>query len=203
MTATVSAGGILLDDAALDLLFRHARSSTEFTDEPVTDEQLRTIYELTKYAPTSFNQQPLRIVAVRSEEARAELLPHLSGRNRARSQNCPLVLLLAADIDFHENLPILFPFGAHLRDKLHDEQADRIEQARYNTILQIGFLIVAIRCLGLAAGPILGFDHEAVDSAFFPDGRWQSVLVMNVGRGLPKRYDRLPRLPFEDAVRVV
>ena len=76
-------------------------------------------------------------------------------------------------------------------------------QARYNAILQIGFLIVAIRAVGLAAGPILGFDHEAVDQAFFPDGRCQSVLVMNVGRGLPKRYDRLPRLPYEDAVQIV
>lgn len=202
MTAVVGPA-ILLDDAVQDLLFRQARSSTEFTADPVSDEQLRAIYDLTRYAPTSFNQQPLRIVAVRSDEARARLLPHLSGRNRARSENCPLVLLLAADIDFHENLPLLFPFGAHLRDKLADELADRIDQARYNAILQIGFLIVAIRAVGLAAGPILGFDHEAVDRLFFPDGRWQSVLVMNVGHGLPKRYDRLPRLPFEDAVRIV
>jgi 3-hydroxypropanoate dehydrogenase len=201
MTAATSE--VLLDSATLDLLFHHARSSTEFTDEPVTDAQLRTIYELTKYAPTSFNMQPLRIVAVRSEQARARLLPHLTGRNRARSENCPLVLLLAVDVDFHEHLPVLFPFGAHLRDKLADDPDERLSQARYNALLQIGFLIIAIRAVGLAAGPILGFDHEAVNRIFFPDGRWQSILVMNVGHGLPKRYERLPRLPFEEAVRIV
>lgn len=201
MTAMTSE--ILLDNATLDLLFRDARSSTEFTDEPVSDAQLHAIYDLTRYAPTSFNQQPLRIVAVRSDEARAQLLPHLSGRNRVRSENCPLVLLLAVDIDFHENLPLLFPFGAHLRDKLAEEPAERRSQARYNALLQIGFLIIAIRAAGLAAGPILGFDHDAVNRIFFPDGRWQSILVMNVGRGLPKRYERLPRLPYEEAVRIV
>jgi 3-hydroxypropanoate dehydrogenase len=194
---------VLLDEATADLLFRQARSSTEFTPEPVSDEQLRAIYDLTRYAPTSFNLQSLRIVALRSDEARARLMPHLTGRNRVRSQNCPLVLLLAADLEFHENLPLVFPWGAHLRDTLAVDLAERTKQAHWNAILQIGFLIVAIRAAGLAAGPVLGYDHEAVDRAFFPDGRWQSVLVMNVGHGLPKRYDRLPRLSYADAVREI
>jgi 3-hydroxypropanoate dehydrogenase len=202
MTAAVTAG-IRLDDVTQDLLFRAARSSTEFTDEPVDDAQLRAIYELAKYAPTSFNLQSLRIVAVRSDAALARLLPHLSGRNRVRSEKCPLVLILAADIDFHEKLPELFPFGAHLRDKLAADITERVSQARYNAVLQIGFLIVAIRAAGLAAGPVLGFDHEAVNRAFFPDGQCQAVLIMNVGRGLPKRYERMPRLSYEDAVRVI
>jgi 3-hydroxypropanoate dehydrogenase len=194
---------VLLDQAAQDLLFRTARSSTEFTDEPVDDEQLRAIYDLTRYAPTSYNMQSLRIVAVRSDEARARLLPHLSGRNRMRSANAPLILILAADIDYHEKLPEVFPHAAQLRELLAPLAPVRLEQARYNAILQIGFLIVAIRAAGLAAGPVLGFDHAAVDQLFFPDGRWQSVLVMNVGRGLPKRYERLPRLSYEDVVREV
>jgi 3-hydroxypropanoate dehydrogenase len=194
---------VLLDEYTLDLLFREARSSTEFTPDPVSEEQLRAIYDLTRYAPTSFNLQSLRIVACRSDEARARLLPHLTGRNRVRSQNCPLVLVLAADLHFHENLPLVFPWGAHLAHTLADDLPERTKQAHWNAILQIGFLIVAIRAAGLAAGPILGYDHAAVDREFFPDGRWQSVLVMNVGHGLPKRYERLPRLSYEDAVRVV
>lgn len=202
MTATVLPG-IHLDERTLDLLFRDARSSTEFTDEPVDDERLRAIYELTRYAPTSYNQQPLRIVAVRSEEGRSRLLPLMTGRNRMRAANCPLVLLLAADVEFHERLPEVFPHAPHLRDLLAPDLESRISQARYNAILQIGFLIVAIRAAGLAAGPILGFDHDAVNREFFPDGRQQAVLIMNVGRGLPKRYERLPRLSYEDVVRTV
>jgi 3-hydroxypropanoate dehydrogenase len=202
MTAAIS-DKILLCREAQDLLFRNARSNTEFTDEPVDDEQLRAIYDLTKYAPTSYNLQSLRIIAARSDEARARLLPHLTGRNRMRAINAPLVLLLAADIDYHENLSFVFAHAVGLRERLDPLIEVRMEQARYNAILQIGFLIVAIRSLGLAAGPILGFDHEAVNREFFPDGRWQAVLVMNVGHGLPKRYDRLPRLSYEDVVRVL
>jgi 3-hydroxypropanoate dehydrogenase len=199
MTAALT-DRILLDGFAQDLLFREARSSTEFTDEPVDDEQLRAIYELTKYAPTSYNQQPLRIIAVRSDPARARLLPHLTGRNAQRAAKAPLVLILAADIDFHENLPIVFPYVPYLREALAPALEKRIDQARYNAVLQIGFLIVAIRAAGLSAGPILGFDQEAVNRIFFPDGRFQAVLVMNVGHGLPKRYDRPPRLSYEDVV---
>jgi len=202
MTATVHSG-ILLDERTQDLLFRDARSSTEFTDEPVDDELLRSIYDLTRYAPTSYNQQPLRIVAVRSEEAKAKLLPHMTGRNRSRAANCPLVLILAADTRFHDKLPQVFPHYPQLRDALEPMHEERISQARYNAVLQIGFLIIAIRAVGLSAGPILGFHADAVNELFFPDGQWQAVLVMNVGRGLPKRYDRPPRLSYEDVVTVV
>ncbi|HZN73210.1 MAG TPA: malonic semialdehyde reductase [Micromonosporaceae bacterium] len=202
MTDTL-ASRILIDADAQDRLFRLARSSTEFTDEPVDDAQLRAIYDLFRYAPTSYNQQPLRIIAVRSAEARSRLLPHLTPRNRMRAANSPLVLILAADIDFHERLPEVFPHVPQLRDKLAPMRDERTTQARYNAVLQIGFLIVAIRAAGLAAGPILGFDAAAVDREFFPDGRWQAVLVMNVGRGLPKGYARLPRLSYEDVVREV
>jgi 3-hydroxypropanoate dehydrogenase len=202
MTAAAT-GSILLGQDAVDLLFREARSSTEFTDEPVDDAQLRAIYELAKYAPTSYNMQSLRIVAVRSDEARARLLPNVTGRNRMRSANAPLVLILAADNEYHENLPQVFPHAVGLCELLASATALRVEQARYNAILQIGFLIVAIRAAGLAAGPVLGFDATAVNRAFFPDGRWQALLVMNVGQGLPKRYARLPRLSYEDVVQVV
>jgi 3-hydroxypropanoate dehydrogenase len=202
MTAALNSW-IRLDEETQDLLFRQARSSTEFTDEPVDDEQLRAIYDLFKYCPTSFNGQPLRIVAVRSEQARATLLPHLHGRNRSRVANCPLVLILAADMTFHEHLPEVFAHAPLIHQRFAESAEERIGQAWYNAILQIGFLVLAIRAVGLAAGPIQGFDHEAVNRKFFPDGRLQALLVMNVGHGLPKRYDRLPRLSYEDVVSVV
>jgi 3-hydroxypropanoate dehydrogenase len=194
---------IRLDEQAQELLFRAARSSTEFTDEPVDDEQLRAIYDLFRFCPTSFNGQPLRILAVRGDEARARLLPHLHGRNRTRAANCPLVLILAADMRFHERLPEVFAHAPLIHQRFAESAEERIGQAWYNAVLQIGFLIVAIRAVGLAAGPIQGFDHEAVNRLFFPDGRCQALLVMNVGHGLPKRHDRLPRLSYEDVVTVV
>jgi 3-hydroxypropanoate dehydrogenase len=202
MTATVNAG-IRLDRCTQDLLFREARSSTEFTDEPVSDEQLRAVYDLFKYCPTSFNGQPLRMVALRSEEARAKLMPHLHGRNRTRVANCPLVLVLAADLEFHHRLPEVFAHAPLIHQRFVESAPERIGQALYNAVLQIGFLVVCIRAVGLAAGPIQGFDHDAVNRAFFPDGRLQALLVMNVGHGLPKKYDRLPRLSYDEVVRVV
>src|SRR6266508_3775068 len=100
---------LVLDEAAQDLLFRQARSATDFTGEPVDDERLRAIYDLVKYGPTALNQQPLRIVAVRSDEARQRLARHLNERNRGKAAVAPLVLILAADTNFHEKLPEVFP----------------------------------------------------------------------------------------------
>jgi 3-hydroxypropanoate dehydrogenase len=200
MTAPAEPDLLELDDTAQALLFRDARSTTEFTREPVSDAQLLAIYDLARYAPTSLNQQPLRVVAVRSAAARELLLPHLSGRNRERAANAPLVLILAADIDFHEHLPEVFPHAPALREALAPCRQERIIQARFNAILQIGFLIVAIRAAGLGAGPMIGFDAAAVDRNFFPDGRRQALLVCTIGRPLPKRYPRLPRLSYADVV---
>jgi 3-hydroxypropanoate dehydrogenase len=195
--------GIVLDATAQDLLFRDARSATEFSDEPVDDDQLRAIYDLVKYGPTSLNQQPLRIVAVRSAPARARLLPYLSDHNRVRAASAPLVLILAADVDFHEKLPVVFPHAPQLREALAPAVEERVTQARFNAVLQIGYLILGIRAAGLAAGPMIGFDADGVNREFFAGQPLQALLVMNVGRGRPKRYARLPRLSYEDAVQVV
>jgi 3-hydroxypropanoate dehydrogenase len=194
---------LVLDDAAQDLLFRQARSASAFTDDPVDDEQLRAIYELTKFGPTSLNQQPLRIVAVRGDGARDRLLRHLDDRNRVRAAAAPLVLILAADTNFHERLPDVFPHAAGLREVLAPDAEGRAIQARFNAILQIGYLIVAIRAAGLAAGPMIGFDAAGVTRDFFAGTGLEALLVMNVGRGLPKRHPRLPRLAYDDVVTVV
>lgn len=188
---------------AQDLLFRDARSATEFTDDPVTDEQVAAIYDLVKYGPTSCNQQPLRMVVVRSPEARARLLPHLDDRNRVRTEVAPLPIILAADTAYHEKLPVVFPHAAGMREALDGEPQRRAEQARYNALLQIGYLILGVRAAGLGAGPMIGFDPEGLDREFFPDGRLRSLLVMNIGTPLPKRYPRLPRLPYHEVATVL
>lgn len=192
-----------LTAAAQDLLFRQARSPTEFTDDPVSDEQLAAIYDLVKYGPTSCNEQPLRMVVIRSPEARARLLPHLDDRNRARTTAAPLPVILAADLNYHEKLPTVFPHATGLREILEDQPEYRAEEARYNALLQIGYLIVGVRAAGLGAGAMTGFDAEGLDREFFPDGGRRSLLVMNIGIPLRKRYPRLPRLPYHEVATVL
>jgi 3-hydroxypropanoate dehydrogenase len=201
MTATTSE--FTLDGPALDLLFRDARSPSAFLDRPVDEATLRAIYELIKYGPTSLNQQPLRIVAVRGEAARHRLLRHVHEGNQGKARSAPLILILAADPNFHERLPDVFPHAPQLREALAPDVAGRTAQARFNAILQIGYLIVAIRSAGLAAGPMIGFDPAAVARDFFPDRGWVALLLMNVGHGLPKSRPRLPRLDYSDVVSTI
>jgi 3-hydroxypropanoate dehydrogenase len=203
VSGTALADRLVLDRAAQDLLFRAARSATDFTGEPVSDEQLEAIYDLVKYGPTSLNQQPLRILAIRSRQARERLLPYLDPRNRTRTAAAPLPLILAADLNFHEKLPVVFPHGTGLRESMAQRPAYRVEQARYNAILQIGYLLLGIRGAGLGAGPMIGFDADGLNREFFPGGDLQSLLVVNVGRPLPKAYGRLPRLPYAEVVQTL
>ncbi|QFU89780.1 malonic semialdehyde reductase [Amycolatopsis sp. YIM 10] len=192
-----------LEPRAQDLLFREARTANSFTGEPVTDGQLRAIYDLLRWAPTSANTQPLRIVAIRGEDAKARLMPLLDERNRAKTESAPITLLLAADREFDEHLPRLMPYAPEARAMFADPRL-RATAADYNATLQAGYTILAVRAAGLAAGPMLGFDHAGVDAEFFPDGRHHAVLVMNVGKPGPGAwYDRLPRLEYDEVVSVL
>ncbi|MER0246122.1 malonic semialdehyde reductase [Streptomyces sp. HSW2009] len=194
---------LTLSPEAQDQLFRAARTANTFTDEPVSDEQVAAIYELVKYGPTSLNQQPLRVLLVRSPEARERLVPHMSGSNRAKTATAPLVALLAADLDFHEELPRLVPF-MDAPQQVFAEPTARAASARFNATLQIGYFIVGVRAAGLAAGPMSGFDADAVTRAFFPDGRHQVLLVVNIGRPGPDAWKgRLPRLDYPEVFRTV
>ena len=137
-----------LHDTAKDLLFREARTANSFTDEPVTDEQLQAIYDLVKWAPTSANTQPLRMLVLRSPEAKARLAPLMSEGNRAKTAAAPAVAILAADTEFHEYIPRLFPLRPEFKDNFADP-AMRESFARFNATLQIGYFILAIRAVGL------------------------------------------------------
>ena len=138
MTTTLDFADVLdLDRDAQDLLFRSARTANTFTDEPVTDEQLRAIYDLVKYAPTSMNNQPLRAVVVRSDEARARLVEQMFDGNKAKTATAPAVVILAADVNFHDELPRVFPHFPGARDVFADE-ALREHSARFNATIQVG-----------------------------------------------------------------
>lgn len=197
-------GPIVLDEAAQDLLFRGARTANAFTDEPVTDEQIAAIFELVKWAPTAMNAQPKRVVVVRSAAAKERLLPHMAEGNRAKTEAAPATVLLAADRDFHNELPAVFPHAAGMRDVFEKDEAGRTSMAELNTGLQVGYAILGIRAAGLAAGPMTGFDAEAVSREFFPDGRHRVLVAINIGQPAEDAFrDRLPRLSFDEVVQVL
>lgn len=200
-TTALESDNLVLSPDAQDLLFREARTANTFTEEPVTQEQIRAIYDLVRYAPTSANTQPMRLVLVASPEARARLLPHMSEGNRAKTQAAPLVAIVAADSNFHEHLPTLFPIKPEMQQAYAGKNREpmRLDQARFNTALQAGYLILGIRAAGLAAGPMGGFDAAGIDAEFFADGRYRTQLVINIGKPGPGAWmDRLPRLSYDD-----
>jgi 3-hydroxypropanoate dehydrogenase len=202
-TAQTQPGLFALSDDAQDLLFRSARTANSFTDEPVDDDQLRAIYELVRWAPTSMNCQPLRILAVRGDTARCRVVRHMFGANQLKTERAPLTLLLAADLCFDMHLPRLFPYVADPKTMFADDDTRRAT-AEFNAILQAGYLILGVRAAGLAAGPMAGFDRAGLDAEFFPDGRQTAVLVLNVGKPAPDAWlERLPRLCFDEAVSTV
>jgi 3-hydroxypropanoate dehydrogenase len=187
-----------------DLLFREARTANAFTDEPVTQEQVRAIYDLVKWAPTALNAQPLRVLLVPQGEARERLLTHMAAGNRDKTAGAPLVAVLAADVDFHEQLPRVFPHFAGARDTFAADEAGRVETARFNAALQAGYFLLGVRAAGLAAGPMGGFDADGIDADLLAGTSWRSVMVVNLGHPAENAWrDRLPRLPYDEVVRTV
>lgn len=194
---------LVLDKDAQDLLFRDARTANAFSDEPVSDEQIQAIYDLVKYAPTSLNMQPLRIVLVRSPEARQRLVDTMGEGNKAKTLAAPLTAILAADHEFHEKFGQTFPHVPGVKDWFAQEQA-RIEAGRFNGALQVGYFIVGVRAAGLAAGPMTGFDAEALNREFFPGGDHSVLAVINIGKpGDNAWFSRNPRLDYHEVVRTV
>jgi len=192
-----------LDRASLDQLFREARTNNGWLDRPVSDEQLRGIYELMKWGPTSANSSPARIVFLRSREAKQRLVPALAPGNVDQTLQAPVAAIVAQDIEFYERLPELFPHG-DARSWFVGNQPLIETTAFRNSSLQGAYLILAARALGLDAGPMSGFDNETVDREFFPDRRVKSNFLVNIGYGDPSKLPpRGPRLAFEEAVQIL
>ena len=192
----------VLADAALDQLFRTARTQNAFQDRPVEDSQLRALYDLLKWGPTAANSTPARFVFVKSAEAKQKLAPALSEGNLAKTLAAPVTVIVGYDEDFHEKLPYLFP---HTDAKAWFEgpRENRIKPALRNASLQAAYLIVAARALGLDAGPMTGFNGEKVDEAFFAGTAIKSDILVNLGHGDPTTiFARSPRLSFDEAARI-
>jgi len=183
-------------------LFEHARTHNAFSDEPVSEETLRRIWDLAKWGPTSANSSPARIVFVVSPEAKARLLECMSPGNFEKTRQAPVSAVIGMDMAFYEKLPKLFPH-ADAKPWFEGKPEMISATAFRNSSLQGAYFIMAARALGLDCGPMSGFDHAKVDAAFWAGSAVKTNFVCNLGRGDPSKiFARSPRLSFEEACRI-
>jgi len=191
----------MIDAKSLDTLLRGARTHNVFLDKPVSEDQLRQIHEIMKWGPTSTNCQPARIVFVRTKEGKERLRPALSPGNLDKTMSAPVTAIIAYDSRFYEYMPRIFPHnpaaqGLYSGD---DKKEHALRTAFRNGSLQGAYFVIAVGALGLDAGAMSGFDDALVDQAFFPDGRFKSNFLCNIGYGdHSKLFNQNPRLDFED-----
>ena len=198
-----------LSDAALDTLFRSARTYNSWQDVEVTEVQIRAIYELTKMGPTSANACPARFVWLKKGgDGHKRLIPHLAQANQAKSTEAPWVVIMAQDLNFPDKMGHLFPHNPGAANWFNDPEVRRETMFR-NATLQAGYLIAAVRALGLDCGAMSGFDAGKVKSEFFGPNTgemasWEPNFIMNIGYGSDEGlFPRSPRLDFEDACRLL
>ncbi|MES2104584.1 MAG: malonic semialdehyde reductase [Pseudomonadota bacterium] len=189
-----------LTEDSLDLLFRRARSHNGWLDRPVDDDLLMQVYDLMKMGPTSVNSSPVRLLFLRSDEAKQRLRPALSAGNIDKVMTAPVVAIIAHDLAFHEKLPQLFPHNPGVAS-LFAANADLAEVTAFrNGSLQGAYFMLAARALGLDCGPVSGFDAVAVNREFFAGGKLKVNFLCNVGFGdYSKIFPRSPRLDFAQA----
>ena len=193
----------ILSDAALDRIFRNARTHSYWQDGEVSDVLLQAVYDLAKMGPTSANCSPMRVVFVKSPEAKERLKPALAEGNVEKTMAAPVTAVVGHDLAFYERLPQLFPHTDARAWFVGKTELSR-DTAFRNGSLQGAYLMIAARSLGLDCGPMSGFDNEAVDRAFFPDGQVKSNFLCNLGHGDPEKlHSRSPRLDFDQACRVL
>ena len=193
----------ILSDSGLDILFRQARTHSHWSDGDVGDVLLQAIYDLAKMPPTSANSSPMRLIFLRSQDAKDRLKPALSTGNLAKTMTAPVTAIIGYDTRFYELLPRLAPHG-NARAWFEGNPALIEETAFRNGTLQGAYFILAARALGLDCGPMSGFDRDMVDREFFPDGRIKSNFLCNLAYGdASKLHPRAPRLDFEDACQIL
>ena len=193
-----------MTDSVLDQLFLSARTHGSWLDRPVSDGTLERLYEAARMGPTSANSSPMRLVFVRSAEARELLKPALSSGNVEKTMAAPVTAIVAYDLAFHEQMPKLFP-ARDMKALFAGMTPDaRRHSAILNTALEGGYLIMAARAMGLDCGPMAGFDNAKVDAAFLEGTAWRSLFLVNLGYGdATKLHPRNPRLPFAEVARIV
>jgi len=193
----------MLDNTALDLLFRLARTQNGWTGEQVGEDRIREAFDLLRMGPTSANCQPARFVFVVSEDAKETLRPCLSSGNTAKTMAAPVTAIIGHDMAFLDLLPRLYP-AADARSWFAGQPALIEETAFRNGTLQGAYLIMACRALGLDCGPMSGFDQAMVDAAFFAGTTIRSNFLCSIGHGDPAAVrERAPRLEFDDACKIV
>lgn len=192
-----------LNDAAIDQLFRQARTQNKWTDEPVSDDTLRALYDVLKWGPTSANSSPARFAFLTSGDAKAKLKEALSPGNIEKSMTAPVTVIVAHDPKFYDQLPKLFPH-ADARSWFAGNWSLADTTAMRNGTLQGAYLMIAARALGLDVGAMSGFDNMKVDDLFFAETGWKSNFLINLGHGDPAGvFERSPRLDFDEACKIL
>lgn len=193
----------ILFSEALDQLFREARTHNGWLDRPVEDGLLREVYDLAKWGPTSANMCPLRVVFVKSKEAKERLKPALVPGNVDKTMAAPVTAILGHDLKFYDHLPRLFPHADARAWFVGNEEVIQTSAFRNGT-LQAAYFMLAARALGLDCGPMSGFDNAQVDAAFFPGGDVRSNFLCNLGYGdAAKLYPRGPRFGFDEVCKIL
>lgn len=197
---------IAIDHNAAASLFLEARTANTFSDEPVSEETAQAIYELAKMGPTMMNIQPMRVTWVRSPEARKQLADRMAEGNREKTMTAPLVAVLSFDNDWHEQFPVFFPHAAERKELFdgEDKAEMRTQLGNNNAHLQAAYFIMAVRAVGLHAGPMGGFDAAGVDADFHAGMNRTTFMVVNIGTpGENAWFPRLPRLDYDVATATV
>jgi 3-hydroxypropanoate dehydrogenase len=196
----------VLSNESLDIIFRNARTFTVWLARPVEDDLLKKIYEVAKFGPTSANTSPMHVVFVKSAAAKERLKPALAPGNLEKTMAAPVCAIVANDTRFHEHIPRLFPQAPGMKDMFTKPGSEEFTKTHVlrNGSLQGAYLIIAARALGLDCGPMSGFDNAKVDAEFFPDGRFKSNFLVNLGYGdASKLHPRNPRLEFSEACEII
>jgi 3-hydroxypropanoate dehydrogenase len=194
----------LLSDRDLDLIFREARTYYSWAETAVGDVQIEAIYDLLRMGPTSANSSPARFIFCRSDSARERLAACVSAANAPKVRAAPVTVIIGMDMTFYEKLPQLFPHDATARSWFEGKPEHIRETALRNASLQGAYLIMAARALGLDCGPMSGFDKAAVDAAFWAGTTVETNFICSIGHGTTEKlFPRLPRLPFDEAARIV
>jgi 3-hydroxypropanoate dehydrogenase len=194
---------MMIDAHALDVLFNAARTHNGWQDKPVAEELLKEAFDLAKMGPTSANCSPMRVVFVTSQAGKERLKPALSAANLEKTMAAPVTAILANDSRFYDELPRLFPHADARAWFAGNEQLAALTAMRNGT-LQGAYLMLAARAVGLDCGPMSGFNNAKVDAEFFPDGRFKSNFLCNLGYGDPsKLFPRSPRFDFDEVCKIV
>ena len=193
----------IVDEGALDVLFRDARSQNGWLPGPVADETLQELYDVMKWGPTSANGFPMRVLFLKSQEERDKLATVAMSGNQEKIKTAPVVAILANDQRFFERMDKLFPHNPGMAELFENDQEIAEITAFRNGTLQGAYFMIAARAVGLDCGPMSGFDNAACDALFFPDGQLKSNFICALGKGDPdKLFDRLPRPSFDEVSEI-